>query len=207
MTHLFHVKPVHALQRRGAQWLFVSCWAGLLAGQSVWADVHKCTTPDGRVIFSDQPCTVGQVVGKTRFGAANPAATATVEPPPPAGKDASAMEREAMRTRMRAAFTPECRALSDRITRYVKQASDQTPDAVVIEDMARFEEKCAVQTSGITQAEMDRKAAERKVQEVQLACQEKRRVIEVRRTARTSLSAQEQQVLNQIEAEVARECR
>jgi len=207
MKLLFPVKPVHALQRRGTQWLFVSCWAGLLAGQSVWADVHKCTTPDGRVIFSDQPCTVGQVAGKTRFGAANPAVTATVEPSPPAAKDASTMEREAMRTRMRAAFTPECRALSDRVTRYATQGTGQTPEVVVDADIARFDQQCAGQTRDAIQADIDRKVAERKVQEVQLACQEKRRVIEVRRTVRASLSAQEQQILNQIETEVARECR
>ena len=203
MTNLFHVKPDDFSPRRGFRWASVACWTLLLAGQSVWADVHKCTAPDGRVIFSDQPCAAGQVGGKTRFGAV----TNPVTPPPPAAKDASAQSREAMRTRMSAGLTPECRTLRDRVTRYLEQGNGQTPEAVVNADMARFEQHCATQIRDSIQAEMDLKAAERKILEAQQVCQEKRRVIDVRRTQRTSLSAPDQQALNQLESEVARDCR
>lgn len=202
MTLLFHVKLAGAVRSRMSPLIALSGCAMLLAAQSAWADVHKCTSPDGRVIFSDLPCTIGQVGGKTPFGAVTP----RVAPPPPAAKDASALGRDAMRARMRAALTPECRALSERLGGYMEQGTGQTPEAVVAADMARYEQLCASQAIDAMQAETDRTKAERKVLEAQQACQEKRRVINVRRAQPASLSRPDEQALNQLEREVARDC-
>jgi len=202
MTPLFHVKPIHLAQHYSGAMLNMGVGLLLIAGQTVWADVHKCTAPDGRVNFSDQPCPAGQVGGKTKYGVVAPTVA-----PPAAPKDASAQSREDMRGRMHAALSPECRALSDKVTRYIEQGAGQTPEAVVKADMARFEQQCAKQTEAAMQAEMERKAAERKLLEAQQACQEKRRVIDVRRAQRASLSEPDQRALSVLESEVARDCR
>jgi len=203
MTPLFHVKPIRLTRHHSGAVVNIGLGLLLMAGQTVWADVHKCTAPDGRINFSDQPCPAGQVGGKTKYGAVTPIGASSVAAP----KDASAQSREEMRTRMRAALSPECRALSDKVTRYIEQGTGQTPEAVVKADMARFEQQCAKQTEAAMQAEMERKAAERKLLEVQQACQEKRRVIDVRRGQRASLSEPDQRALNDLESEVTRDCR
>jgi len=202
MTPLFHVKPIHLAQHYSGAMVNMGLGLLLMTGQTVWADVHKCTAPDGRVAFSDQPCPVGQAGGKTKYGAVTPTVA-----PPSAPKDLSAQSREDMRVRMHAALSPECRALSDKVTRYIEQGAGQTPEAVVKADMARFEQQCAKQTEAAMQAEMERKAAERKLLEAQQACQEKRRVIDVRRAQRASLSEPDQRALSVLESEVARDCR
>ena len=202
MTLLFHVKPIRLARYHSGTVVNIGLGLLLMAGQTVWADVHKCTAPDGRVIFSDQPCPAGQVGGKTKYGVVAPTVT-----PLAAAKDASAQTREDMRGRMRAALTPECRVLSDKVTRYIEQGTGQTPEAVVKADMARFEQQCAKQTETALQAEMERKAAERKLLELQQACQEKRRVIDVRRAQRASLSEPDQRALSDLENEVTRDCR
>ncbi len=202
MTNLFHVKPAGLSQCRSATWVCICCSIWLLAAQVAWADVHKCTAPDGRVTFSDQPCAAGQVGGKTRFGTVAP----TTTPPSAVVQDASALSREDTRTRMHAALTPECRELSDRVTRYMEQGTGQTPEAVVKADMARFEQQCAAQVKDVMQVEMDRKAAERKTLEAQHACQEKRRVLENRRARFTSLSEPDQRAVESLESEVNRDC-
>jgi len=199
---LFHVKLARSVRQHSGAAASIACGLLLMTGQTVWADVHKCTAPDGRVNFSDQPCPVGQAGGKTKYGAVTPTVA-----PPAAPKDLSAQSREDMRGRMRAALSPECRALSDKVTRYIEQGTGQTPEAVVKADMARFEQQCAKQTEAALQAEMERKAAERKLLEAQQACQEKRRVIDVRRAQRASLTEPDQRALSVLESEVARDCR
>jgi hypothetical protein len=201
MTYLFHVKLFRSMRYHTG--VGIGCGVLLMAAPAVWADVHKCTSSDGRVIFSDQPCPVGQVGGKTKHGVVTPAA----EAPPASPKDLSAQSREDMRVRMRAALSPECRVLSDKVNRYVAQGTSQTPEAVVKADMARFEKQCAKQTEAAMQAEMERKAADRKLLEAQQACQEKRRVVHARRGQRANLSGPDQRALSDLESEVARDCR
>jgi len=57
------------------------------------------------------------------------------------------------------------------------------------------------------QAEMEHKAADRKLLEARQACQEKRRVVDARRGQRANLSGPDQRALSDLESEVARDCR
>jgi membrane protein involved in colicin uptake len=118
--------------------------------------------------------------------------------------------RAASLARIRAAQTPECLALGDRI---VSAANDAR--AAVAVDMgavvAQYEKQCAGRAKAAIQSENSRQKADQKSQEKliqkEAACTEKRYSLDERRAKFDSLSAQERLAWARLLEEVGRECR
>ena len=122
MTRLFHVKPgARPIQSASAplgHWAGMAVFYAALLGLHVdaGAAIYKCTDPDGKATFRDQPCTSGQSVTISKEPAKAPT-TATKADAAAQPVDASAAARAAARERLRAAQTPECVDMGDRIQR------------------------------------------------------------------------------------------
>lgn len=127
--------------------LFLRCLAGLVAVASVStaaaAGVYKCAQPDGRVVFSDNPCTPEQSGGAMKgVVSASPSA-----PGPASGGPTTSIEntrQKATRERVHQALTPECRALGERASRALQSGSDASMDEVK-RAVSEFEGRCADQ--------------------------------------------------------------
>lgn len=107
------------------------------------AGVYKCAQPDGRMVFSDHPCTAEQSGGAMKGVAsgANPAAA------PIAGGPTTSVEnarQKAARDRIHQNLTPECRALGDRASRVLQSDSNASMEEVK-RAVSEFEGKCGDQ--------------------------------------------------------------
>jgi Domain of unknown function (DUF4124) len=169
-----------------------------LTSISASAAINKCTSSDGKVIFSDQPCLAGQ---------ASAAIKETAPAPAIKSKDASEVARHAAKQRLRSAETPECTDMRERLERYTLSngRSQSQPDFEIM--LERFEQKCAQQMRDAIKAENDRNVAESKRVTALSECAAKRRVLDERRPRLASLSADEKKVIALVELEVARDCK
>ncbi len=204
MNNLFHVKPSRNGKSFSVPLLSIGAMLLLLNGQPVLAGVHKCTSSDGRVRFSDLPCAAGQLGGATKIGAGVANAQS---PPMPRGIDTSEAARATAPVRLRPAQSPECNELGDRIKRYVEKGTGPVYEGVVKADTDRFDKQCAARACETIQLEMEQSVVERKQQETQLACREKRRMLDARRGLLASLNESDQRAVSGLESEVTRDFR
>jgi hypothetical protein len=196
-TQRFHVKQVCRFSIARVLPLASFCSPSVAA-------VHKCTDASGKVVIGDHPCTPGLAAPKAV--ASEPAATAN----PVDLRHVQESGRDASLARIRAAQTPECLSLGDRI---VSAANDNRAAAAA--DMgqvvAQYEKQCAVRAKAAIQSESNRREAEQKRQEKlvqkEAACSEKRRSLDERRAKFDRLSAQEKLAWARLLEEVGRECR
>lgn len=129
----------------------------LLAGPMAHAEVTKCKAPDGRVVYSDQPCSSGQT-GSSVPGVANKAGSG-VAPSPSAGKawsiPASAVGEardKALHARVTASISPECRSLGTKLGDSLARDSEsglETTKRLLTE----FEQRCSAQLEQAWKAE------------------------------------------------------
>lgn len=129
----------------------------LLAGAATHAEVTKCKAPDGRVVYSDQPCSSGQTGGSVP-GVANKGGSATASAPStgkspdvPAFAVAEAQDR-ARNARINASISPECRSLGAKLGDALANDSDselKTAKRLLTE----FEQRCSAQMEQAWKAE------------------------------------------------------
>ena len=129
----------------------------LLAGPVVHAEVTKCKAPDGRVVYSDQPCSIGQT-GASVPGVASKGASATASAPStgkspdvPAFAVAEAQD-QARNARISAGISPECRSLGAKLGDALANDSDselKTAKRLLTE----FELRCSAQMEQAWKAE------------------------------------------------------
>ncbi len=181
--------------------LLAVCASVLVLGLSVPASaaVYKCTGADGRVVFSDQPCLAGQ------------ATTAVREPagaPPAKPQDASEAARAATRARLRAAQTPECAEMADRIASFGQSGGATASNAQMNALVSRYDQQCAARMREAVEAENKRKEDEAQKRVLaDTTCAEKRRVLNERRAKLATLSEADKRAVAALEAEVTRDCR
>ncbi len=216
MTRLFHVKPgARQIQSASAplrHWAGVAVFYAALLGLQVEAGaaIYKCTGPDGKATFRDQPCTSGQSVTIKKEPAKAPttAAKADAAAQP---VDASSAARAAARERLRAAQTPECVDMGDRIQRFGQKGSGNQSGTDLNLLLERYEQQCAPRMREALGAENARAEAEARrqnaAQNLAEACAAKQRVLDERRPRLASLSQPDQRAFAVVESEVARDCR
>ena len=195
-----------AVARRFAMVFMVLAW---IAVPQTHAAIYKGTGVEGKVSFNDQPCTAVQVA-------------VTVKPAAPPGpslpnfnnapgslsaSDPDAAARAAAHERFRAAQTPQCVALGDRITSLIESGARGVGGVEVKATMDRYEQQCAAQTRVAMNAESARGEARQKQLVVDGECKEKRRVLAERRPRLASLSSEDKNAFAAVESEVARVCR
>lgn len=115
------------------------------------AGVYKCAQPDGRMVFSDHPCTAEQSGGAMKgvTSGANPAPAPTTGGPTTSVENA---RQKAARDRIHQNLTPECRALGDRASRVLQSDSNASMEEVK-RAVSAFEDKCADQLVEATRRE------------------------------------------------------
>jgi hypothetical protein len=166
--------------------------------------VYKCTDASGKVVIGDHPCSPGHAAPKVV--ASEPAATAN----PIDFKQVQESGRKASLARIRAAQTPECLSLGDRI---VSAANDSraASEADMGQVVAQYEKQCAARAKAAIQSESNRQEADQKRQEKlvqkEAACSEKRHSLDERRAKFDRLSAQEKLAWARLLEEVGRECK
>lgn len=173
------------------------------------AAIYKCTGADGKVSFNDQPCTAGQVAATVK-SAAPPRPSlpnANSAPGSLSASDPDAASRAAAHERFRAAQTPQCVALGDRITSLIESGARGVGGVEVKETIDRYEQQCAAQARVAMNAENARGEARQKQLVVDGECAEKRRVLAERRPRLASLSSEDKKAFAAVESEVARVCR
>jgi Domain of unknown function (DUF4124) len=167
------------------------------------AAVYKCADASGKVVIGDHPCVSAQAVPARNASAPVASTNAVGVVQTPESKRAVSLAR------IRAAQTPECLALGDRI---VLAASDaraaSAPDMEQV--MAQYQKQCAGRAKVAIQSEANRQDAEEKRNEKLLqkdvACTEKRRNLDERRAKLDSLNAQDKLAWARLLEEVSREC-
>lgn len=175
----------------------VFCFAAWVSlGGPAVAAVYKCADASGRVVLGDHPCVSAQAASASMASAAVGSAASGDVVQTPESKRAASLAR------IRAAQTPECLALGDRI---VLAASD--PRAASAPDMgqvlAQYEKQCARRAKVAIQAESNR---QEKLLQKEAACTEKRRTLDERRAKLDSLNAQDKLAWARLLEEVSREC-
>ncbi len=199
----FHVKqvcrslPPRVLPLWGIVALMSLCAPSLAA-------VYKCVDPSGKVVIGDHPCTSVPVLPNPKVSAPEVLVRA-VDP-----KQAQESARAASLARIRAAQTPECLALGDRIVLATNDArAAAAPDLEQV--LAQYEKQCAGRAKAAIQSETNRQEAEQKRQErlVQkdAVCSEKHRSLEVGRSKFDSLNPQDKLSWARLLEEVSRECK
>lgn len=108
------------------------------------AGVYKCAQPDGKVVFSDHPCTNEQSGGAmkgvtTATGSGTPAATGGGP-----ATSIDAVRQKAARDRVHQSLSPECRTLGDRASRVLQTDSNASMEEVK-RAVSEFEGKCSDQ--------------------------------------------------------------
>lgn len=94
--------------------IVVALLAGLLVwGASAQAEVFKCKSADGKVVFSDHACTADQT------GSLVPGITKSATKPAPPVEPATALE-QAKRQQVQVGLSPECQALGDRASQLLR---------------------------------------------------------------------------------------
>ena len=162
------------------------------------AAINKCISPDGKVVFSDQPCLTGQTGTALKEAVQSPA----IKP-----QDASEAARQAARQRLRAGVTPDCADMHDKLDRYTLSKGASMSGAELESMLDRYEQRCAPQMREAIKAENDRNVAQSKRLTAINECAAKRRVLDERRPKFASLSADEKRMFALIETEVARDCK
>jgi hypothetical protein len=129
----------------------------LLAGAAAHAEVTKCKAADGRVVYSDQPCSGGQT-GSPVPGVANKAGSGGAGMPS-AGKvlniSASAVGEardKALHARVAASISPECRSLGARLGDSLAQDSESDLETTK-RLLTEFEQRCSAQLEQAWKAE------------------------------------------------------
>lgn len=130
-----------------------------LVGTAVHAEVVKCKTADGKVVYSDQPCISGQststvpgVPNKTASGTATPAgAGKPISVPATAVGEA---RNRAMHARIEAGMSPECRSIGVKLGVSLTSNSDAE-----LENTKRlftqFDQRCMAQWEKVWKTERD----------------------------------------------------
>lgn len=175
--------------------LLAALWAG-----AAQASVYRCSAADGRVVFSDKPCPAGQTGAPVRIAPSPPAA-------PAAAPDAGAAARKAAADRLDAALSPECRALAERVRRFALEGAGAMGEAEVRELIERTERQCGDAMRRAVEAENARNVAARQAEARRAACDAQRRVLDERRPRLGTLPPAERAAFEQLEREVARDCR
>jgi hypothetical protein len=168
------------------------------------ATVHKCIDASDNLVICDHPCAPGIATPKTV--ASEPASMASPVDQKKVQESASA----ASLARIRAAQSPECLALGDRIVlaaNDARAAGAADMGAVV----AQYEKQCAARAKAAIQSENSRQEADQKrqqrlVQKV-TACTDIRRSLDERRAKFDSPSAQERLAWACLLEDVGRECK
>lgn len=181
--------------------LFVAASVSL-CGPAV-AAVYKCADASGRVVVGDHPCVSAQVAPASNASApvASTKAVGAVQTPE--------SKRAASLARIRAAQTPECLALGDRIV-LATNDNRAASAADMGQVLTQYEKLCAGRAKVAIQSETSRQDAEDKRNEKLLqkdaVCTEKRRNLDERRAKVDSLNAQDKLAWARLLEEVSREC-
>ncbi len=201
--------------------------SGMMA-PSAQAAVHKCTSADGKVTFSDQPCAVGQAAA-----AVKPAAIGQTTPPkaassPPvtngatgatagstaesttgitAGGSSEDPQDAASRARIRAALPAHCVVLGERIGKYFENGAVGATEAEYQVIFRRYQQECAAQARAASAAEDATRVARQKKQVAEQECTAKRQVLAERRPRLANLSSEDKKAFAAVEADVASTCR
>lgn len=162
------------------------------------AAVHLCKSADGKTAYSDQPCAGGQEGTTLKLNNTSPsAATASTSSP-----SVQSLQNKALREKINAALTPECRALGDRASRSLQSDSDVSLD-VVKRAVGEFETRCGAQL-----AEATRQAQSHGTPRLDpYACQRLREALEADRSRNRSKTNQEIIAMVKREHEIDNACR
>ena len=182
----------------------------LALNSSAWSGVHRCVEPDGKIVFNDRPCVTEQAASsqQAQAHAATGNAPAKIEAKLDPGVTEQALRAAAI-VRIRAAQTPDCLALGDRIVAAANNtALAQAPD--MGEVVARYSRQCASRATAATQAEAARRQTEQKrlqtAAQVGSACAEKRQTLDAQRAKFDTLSSQDKVAWARLLEETSREC-
>lgn len=184
--------------------LLASLLSALAAG-AAHANVYRCSGADGKVVFSDKPCPAGQSGATVRI-APSPSAAPSPAPRPPSA-DAGAAARQAAADRIAAALSPECRVLTERVRNFTFEGAGAMSEAEARELIERTERQCGDALRRAVEAEHARNVAARQAEARRAECAAQRRVLDERRPRLASLSPADRAAFEQLEREVARDCR
>lgn len=199
----FHVKQVcRSLPSRVLPPLALVALMSLCAPSL--AAVYKCADANGKVVIGDHPCTAVAATPSPKVSVPEVLAS------PVDSKQAQESARAASLARIRAAQTPECLALGDRIVLATNDArAAAAPDLGQV--VAQYEKQCAGRAKAAIQSETNRQEAEQRRQErlaqKEAVCSEKRRSLEVGRAKFEGLNPQDKLSWARLLEEVSRECK
>jgi hypothetical protein len=168
------------------------------------AGVYKCAQPDGRVVFSDHPCTNEQSGGAMKgVAATSPGAPATGGPT----TSVDAVRQKAARDRVHQNLSPECRTLGDRASRVLQSDSNASVDEVK-RAVSAFEDKCGDQVVEASRKENARGAAGGKNAPLDAtACQKLRQSLDADRARLGRMTDKEKMAFAAQQNEVSVACR
>jgi hypothetical protein len=178
-----------------------------LAAGAAQANVYRCSGADGKVVFSDKPCPAGQSGATVRIAPSPPAAPSPAARPQGLAPDTGAAARKAAADRIAAALSPECRVLTERVRNFTFEGAGAMSEAEARELFERTERECGDALRRAVEAEHARAAAARQAEARRAECAAQRRVLDERRPRLASLPPSDRAAFEQLEREVARDCR
>ncbi len=184
-------------------WGLVALVAAPMAG----AGVYKCVQPDGRVVFSDNPCTNDQTGGATKGAATtttNPAITGGSAGSGGPSTSVEAVRQKASRDRVHQTFTPECRALGERASRALQGDSNASMEEAK-RAVGEFEAKCADQI--VEAARRESAPGNKKAPLDAGACQKLRQTLDADRARLGRMTDKEKMAFAAQQNEVSIACR
>jgi len=191
---MFHVKPAFQNLLAPAQWrsalgtAFV--FLAVASASPVMAALNKCTSPDGRTTFSDQPCPQGAAAEVLKEAPRSPSTQV-----PKAGATANgAAIFESVKRRL----PPDCAA----ILVWMQERKGDF-DSAKLE--ARMTPKCETLIGEALERELGNPPA--KTGEQADVCGTQRKLLAERRPGLSKMDAETRSAFQKIEQEVARNCR
>ena len=158
------------------------------------AAINKCTGSDGRVVFSDQPCTNSQT-------------QTIIKSAKPTGQSAPREPFDATAARVKASLSPECVALAEKMANFFQDGAGQTPEADVTATVTRYKNLCEPVIRKAVAAEEARKSADDKRSMLDNECQTKKRTVQEAKARPGGVSEANKPALAAVEASIARDCR
>lgn len=169
------------------------------------AAITKCTGADGKVVFSDQPCSAGQSAETIKgAGGSKPSAVSGKPDSPPSPHQGM----PSMRNSLDAALTPECRQIQKQMFEQVTESATKRLTEPELQSIYnRFEAQCKPLIKAAQDAEWAKGAAERDRLQKQVECTEKRRVYDERKDKLASLDDSGRATMARLRTDLDTACR
>lgn len=128
-----------------------------LLGTSAQAEVFKCKSADGKVVFSDQPCGADQTVSSVPGispSATKPKLSAepTTTPDQSSASTAHDAKQRALNRRISAGMSPECRSIGEQLGQTLRH--DSTVELAESKRLlTEFQQRCMTEFARVWKAE------------------------------------------------------